>query len=477
MAVAVETVGKRARRGGEPKGFLAEARALLVVGLPLVFGQLAWMAMLTTDTVILGRLGPESLAAGALGHSVVIVPMLFLIGLAQGAVPLMAHAVGARTRHVREVRRTVRQAFWATGMICVPAIAALWFVGDLLLLIGQDPALVDLTEDYVRAVAPMLLTYTWFAVLRNFTATYRRQRAALIIALAQVPVNGVLAYGLVFGDFGLPRLGVIGAGVASSLSGLTALIALGLYLRTDRQFRRFRLLGRFWRPDWPRLGHVFRIGTPIGLTITFEVLLYSGAAQLMGLIGPLALAAHQIALQVASVTFMVALGIGQAGAIRVGIATGARDPAAVGRTGWTALVLGCGFMGSMAIVMVVWRSEIAGLFLPDVTSPENREVVAIAAGFLILAGVFQVLDAAQVVTVNLLRGLRDARVPMLYALLCYWVLGLGLSWLLAFPLGLGGMGIWWSFVAALAVFASLLVHRFAHRDRLTTYRDLFGGAA
>ncbi|MDD3446170.1 MAG: MATE family efflux transporter [Zavarzinia sp.] len=446
---------------------------MFVLGLPLVLGQLAWVAMLTTDTVILGRLGPEALAVGGLGHSVVVVPMLFLIGLAQGGMPLMAHAVGARAHHVRDVRRTVRQSFWATGIVCLPVLAALWHVGVLLRWVGQEPALAAATQDYVRAVSPILLTSTWYAILRTFTATYGRQRASLIIALAQVPVNGVLAYGLVFGTFGLPAWGVVGAGIASSLSGTAALVALGLFLRFDRRFRRFHLMGRFWRPDGVRLTQIFRIGLPIGFTIGFEVLLFSMAAQIMGLLGALVLAAHQVALQVSTVTFVVALGIGQAASIRVGIASGARDEEAVSRTGWTAIALGAGFMGAMAVVILLWRFPIVALFLPDVTAPDNRAVLDLAAGFLLFAGVFQVMDGTQVVASHLLRGLRDTRAPMIFALLCYWLIGFVLCWLLAFPAGLGGTGVWLSFVVAIGTFAGLLVWRFAGRRRLPAYRDLF----
>lgn len=457
---------------GRGRGVLPEARALVALGLPLALGQLAGVAMLTTDTIMLGRVSPEALAAAALGFSVIIVPMMFLIGLAQGAVPLMAYVVGARTRHMREVRRIVRQAFWATGFVCLPVIAALWHVGGLLRLIGQEPALAETTEAYVRAVSPVLLTGTWYVVLRNFMATYDRPRAALAIALLQVPVNGLFIYVLIFGHLGFPALGVVGAGLGSVASGLLALLALAAFIAFDRRFRRFRLLGRFWRADWAKFREVMRLGTPIGLTITFEVLLFSGAAQLMGLIGPLALAAHQIAIQVSSVTFMFALGVGQAGAIRIGLAAGSRDAAAIGRIGWTALALGCGFMGLMAVAMVVFRADLAALFLADVGSGENAVVFAYAVGFIALAGLFQVLDAAQVVAVNLLRGLQDARVPMVYALLCYWGFGLTLSWLLAFPLGMGGQGIWWAFVAAIGVFAFLMVRRFAGRRRIPSYRDL-----
>ncbi len=454
--------------------FAGEARALLGLGVPLAVSQLGAVLIITTDTIMLGWLGPDALAAGALGFSVVIVPTMVLIGIAIGATPLMAFAVGRRQHHLREVRRTVRQGLWAVALAGLPVLVLLGRFEPVLLWFGHRPALAADAAAYVATVAPTALTGAWFVVLRSFTATYGRPREAVAIALLQVPLNGVLVYGLVFGAWGLPRLGVVGAGLASTLSGLVALAALVGFLSWDRRFRRFHLFGRLWRADWSRLAEVFRLGLPIGLALLFEILLFSGAAQMMGLIGPQELAAYQIALQIASATFMCALGIGQAGGIRVGLAAGAGQPAAVGRTGWTALVLGVGFMGTMGLIMVLAPDTLIGLFLADLTSPANRAVRDHARTFLVFAAVFQAADASQVIMVNILRGLKDTRVPLAFAMVGYWVIGLPACWLFAFPLGLGGPGIWLGIVLALALVASALITRFSRRATIPAFRQAFG---
>jgi MATE family multidrug resistance protein len=389
---------------------------------------------------------------------------------------MMAFAVGARRHHVREVRRTVRQALWATGLVCVPVFVALWHIDALFSLIGHEPRLAVEAADYVRSLLPTLLTGTWFIVLRSFMATYDRPRAALVIALLQVPVNGLINYALIFGNWGAPQLGLVGAGIGSSITGLMGLIALALVIGFGH-FRRFTLFGRFWRGDRRRFVEVLRLGTPIGLTLTFEVMLFAGAAQLMGLISPLALAAHQLSLQLCAVTFMFALGLGQAAGIRIGIAAGARDQSGVGLTGWTALALGCGVMGLLGTTFVLFPQTLVGVFLPDITGEETAVVFDYARDFLILAALFQVVDAGQVVGANLLRGIKDTRVPMIYALVGYWAIGLTTSWALAFPLKMGGIGIWWGFVLALGLVAALMVRRFAGRRAIPAYRAAFGLAA
>lgn len=473
MTAAAETA--RAT-GSRWRPWLAEAGALCLLGIPLAVGQLAGVAMMTIDTVMVGHVGPQQLAASSLGFSVVFVPMMFLMGLALGSAPMMAFAVGRRRHHVREVRRTVRQALWATGMACVPVCLLLWQVEAFFLLIGHGAEISAEAAAYVRTLIPTMLTGTWFIVLRGFMATYDRPRAALLIALAQAPVNAALNYVLIFGHWGMPPLGLVGAGIGSSLTGLLALIALALTIQLGH-FRRFHLFGRFWRADWPRFREVLRLGTPIGLTLTFEILLFAGASQLMGLIDPLALAAHHVALQMCAITFMFALGVAQAAGIRIGISAGARDAGAIGTTGWTALALGCGVMGILGLSFVLFPQTIVGIFLTDITGEQTARVFAYARDFLALAALFQVLDAAQVVGNNLLRGLKDTRVPMLYALFCYWIVGFSVSWLLAFPLGLGGVGVWWGFVLALGLASILLVRRFAGRARIPAYRDAFGVGA
>jgi MATE family multidrug resistance protein len=241
-------------------------------------------------------------------------------------------------------------------------------------------------------------------------------------------------------------------------------MGLGIVLVSDRQFRRFHLFGRFWRPDWQRLGRLFQLGLPIGLLMGFEGAVFSAAAYLMGLIDAESVAAHAIALQIAAITFMVPLGLGQAATVRVGRALGAEDAPAITRAGWTALVLGVGFMTLMALIMWLFPTPLIGFFLD--ADAEGGRVMTLAVSFLAVAAAFQIADGAQVIAAGMLRGLHDTRIPMLFALVGYWVIGLGTGVWLAFYAGWQGVGIWTGLAVGLAIVAMLLIARWLMRDRL-----------
>jgi MATE family multidrug resistance protein len=225
------------------------------------------------------------------------------------------------------------------------------------------------------------------------------------------------------------------------------------------------LFGRFWRSDWPRLWALLRLGAPISGILAFEVTIFNAAAFLMGLIDPVQLAAHAVALQIASVTFMVPLGIGQAVTVRVGLAYGAHDREGVSLAGWTAFAIGVSFMGLMALVMLAFPKVLISAFI-DMSDPANAAVIAYAVTFLTFAAMFQVIDGAQAVSAGMLRGLQDTKVPMLYAAFGYWGIGLPLGVVLAFHFGFQGVGIWLGLFLGLAVVALLLVYRWLRRDVL-----------
>ena len=264
------------------------------------------------------------------------------------------------------------------------------------------------------------------------------------------------AYGLIFGRLGMPALGLRGAGIAAAMTNCFLFIGLLGYILVDRQFRRFHILGHVWRADWARFREIFRIGLPIGLTLVMEVGLFAAAGFLIGLIGTAELAAHQIALQCASVTFMVPLGLAQAATVRVGLAAGAGDAPGILRAGVAALVLGGAFMLAMAAIMWGAPAAIAGLFI-DAGTAANAAVVDAAVTFLVIAALFQVFDGSQVIGAGALRGLKDTRWPMIFAGVAYWGVGMTLAVGLGFGLGLGGLGIWIGLAAALAVAAALMV--------------------
>ncbi|MFQ3622644.1 MAG: MATE family efflux transporter [Acetobacteraceae bacterium] len=443
----------------------AELRATLSLAWPIALTNLSQMAMGITDAAMLGNHDARALAASAIGLALYWSVAVVGLALGLGTAPLMAQALGRARHAVRDVRRSVRMGLWATTALGLPATALLWHGEPILLGLGQSPAIAADAALYVRTLLPGLVPFWWFIVLRSFVSALERPKPALAATLVAIPLNGLLDWLLIFGRFGLPELGIVGAGVASAASTAVMLsILLGVCL-TDRRFRRYRLLGRLWRPDVARLRELLRVGLPIAGALLFEVLVFNAAVLIVGWIDAVSVAAHAIAIQCASLTFMVPMGIGQAATVRVGLAAGARDLAGVARAGWTALVLGGSFMGAMALLFLAVPRPIVALFL-DPSLPDAPEVAALGATLLAVAGLFQVVDGLQAIGAGALRGLKDTRVPMLFAGLGYWVLGLPVGAVLAFGAGLGAVGVWFGLAFGLAVVAVLLVWRWAARERL-----------
>ncbi len=300
--------------------------------------------------------------------------------------------------------------------------------------------------------------------MRNFVAALERPGWVLAISLGAIPLNALLSYALIFGKWGMPAWGIFGGGLGSSIVWVVQALLLAIVIVTDRQFRRFHLFGRFWRPDWPRYRKLWKLGFPIGLAMGFEGGVFSAAAYLMGLIDAESVAAHAVALQIAALSFMVPWGLAQASTVRVGKFLGEGDRAGIARAGWTAWALGVGFMALMALLIWAFPRDLMTIFLDD--TPENARVIALGVSFLAIAAIFQVADGAQVVGAGMLRGLHDTRVPMIYALFGYWAIGLGVGIALAFSLGWRGIGIWFGLAAGLGVVAALMLWRWSRRDRL-----------
>jgi MATE family multidrug resistance protein len=442
-----------------------EARAMLSLAWPMILTNLGQTAMNATDVMMMGRLGPQALAAGALGSNLYFMPLIFGLGLILATSPMIATELGRKRHSVRDVRRTVRQGLWLAGLVSIPIWLFLWNTEAMLVWMGQDPALAELAGQYMVWLQWAVLPFYGYIVLRSFISALERPGWALVIVFAAVAFNVLANWCLMFGNLGFPTMGIAGAGAATTLSSLLMFLGMAAVVTIERRFRRYRLFGRFWRADWPRFMALLKLGLPIGGILAFEVTIFNAAALLMGLISSAALAAHAIAIQLASISFMVPLGLSQAVTVRVGLAFGARDPDGIGRAGWTAFVMGVGFMALMALIMVTVPRPLIGAFI-DAGDPGNAEVVALAVTFLAFAALFQVADGAQAVGAGMLRGLHDTKVPMLFAALGYWGIGLPLGVLLAFPLGFQGAGIWTGLCAGLPVVAVLLLSRWLRRDRL-----------
>ncbi|HKT15684.1 MAG TPA: MATE family efflux transporter [Allosphingosinicella sp.] len=447
-----------------------EIRATLALAWPLVLTNLAQGLIGATDTLLLGWAGAGTLAAAALGINLYMIFLIFGLGLMVAASPMVAKEIGARAHSVRDVRRTLRQTMWLAAAFCVPAWLLLWHAEPILIALRQDPALAAGAQRLLRTLQWGMLPALLFVILRSFVSALERPLWSFIVVAAGVLLNALLNYGLILGNFGLPAMGLTGAGIGSSLANGAMFLAMVAVVTLHRRFRRYRLFGYFWHADWPRFRQVWRLGLPIAVTMALEASVFNITVFMMGLIGATSIAAHVVIIQIATLTFMVALGLGQAATVRVGLAFGRKDEDGIARAGWTALVIGIGFMSLMAILMLAFPRQLIGLFL-DPADPASRLVIPLATSFLFVAALFQVFDGVQAVGAGVLRGLHDTKVPMFFAGFGYWAVGLLSGVGLGFGLGWQGLGLWIGLALGIAVVAALMLGRWVGRDRIGLTSD------
>jgi MATE family, multidrug efflux pump len=441
-----------------------ELRATLSLAWPLILANLTQQVIQATDVLLMGRLGAVQLAAATLALNLTFTFNIFLLGLITASSPMMATALGQRFNAVRDVRRTFRAGLWLIAIAMPPYWLLLWHVGGIMRVFGQSADLAEQGQTFLRAYMWCAAPWLLFQLLRNFVSALQRPRIVLWLSISGIGLNALLSWALIFGHFGLPALGLVGGGVGSTLTWLimcAALIGVATY---ERRFGRFHLFGHWWRFDGQRTLAMVRLGWPIGVTMALEMGVFALAAYFMGWIGAPAVAAHAVALQIAAITFMVPLGLGQAATVRVGLALGRREEGAITRAGWTAWIMGVGFMATMAMGMWIFPRQLVTLFLEDV--PANALVIGLAVSFLQVAAAFQLVDGAQVIGAGMLRGLHDTRWPLIFALVGYWGIGLGIGAWLAFAADWKGVGIWVGLASGLAAVAILMLARWLMRDRI-----------
>lgn len=437
---------------------------MLALAWPLILSNLTMAIIQATDVVLMGWLGPHALAAAALGLNLAMSMTIFCMGLVIAAAPLMAAELGRRFNAVREVRRSFRQSVWVAGVAVLPAWVVLWNTDTVLIALGQSEALAATSQTFMRGYMWNLLPFLIFQALRGFVSALERPGWIFAISAGGVALNALLGWSLIFGHFGLPALGIFGGGLTTTIVWWMMAAGLGLVAARNRAFRRFRIFGHFWRADGARFAEIARLGLPIALTLWSEGAVFAAAVGLMGLINEFSVAAHAVALQLAALTFMVPLGLGQAATVRVGLGYGRGDAAALRRSGWTAFALGTGFMTVMAIIMWSFPRPLIGLFLEPTAA--NAPVIDLAVAFLGVAAAFQIFDGAQVVGAGMLRGLQDTRWPMLFAIFGYWPIGIGIGSFLAFGLHWQGIGVWTGLAGGLAAVSLLMLWRWTWRERL-----------
>ena len=364
-----------------------EFGATLRLALPLAATNLLQMLIHAVDVIFIARLGDQPLAASSLAIAVFGLTMWAMTGMTGACAPLIAAELGRRGPAVREVRRTVRMGLWVSvgfGLLGM----GIGFAGEAILLAtGQDAQIAALSGRFLAILSWAMIPMILASVFRIFVAALGKPAYATAITLLALGTNILGNWVLVFGNLGAPALGLEGSALSSLITSLAMIAAYVVVIQRDRTLRRYHILGRWWRPEWQRLRQIMLIGSPIALTVLAEAGLFSGAALLMGRIGPVELVAHTLALNLAALTFQIPFGIAQAATIRVGYHFGAQDRAAAGRAGWSALLVSVLFMGVMAAGMMLAPRFILSLYV-DPAAPQNAAMVAFAVQYLIVAAAF-----------------------------------------------------------------------------------------
>ncbi|HWL20061.1 MAG TPA: MATE family efflux transporter [Bradyrhizobium sp.] len=435
----------------------SELAETLKLAAPMALTQLGQIAMTTTDLALIGHISDEAVAAAGLAGMVYFVSFTLGIGLMAAVAPLAAQAFGAGNPPL--VRRALRTGLWAALAISLPIMAFPLRGEQILQALGQAQATSHLAQDYLFGLAWGVMPALWFQAIRSFMGAVNRPQPILWITLAAIPANALLAYLLIYGAFGLPRLGLFGAGIATSMVNFGTFLAALWFVTQRKPFSDYHVMTRLWRIDWTLMRQIVAIGAPISIAFLLEYGLFFSAGLLMGLISTTSLAAHQVALQITAILFMVPFGIGMAATIRVGHAVGRDDAAAVKRAGFVAMLLGIALSAILTLTVILARVAIVRIFL-GATAENADATIDLAATLLAIGATLFVTDGLQGTAVGALRGLKDTRVPLLFAAISYWLIGFSAAYALAFFTPLGPLGVWIGLSLGTAIHATLLALRF-----------------
>jgi len=427
----------------------------MVLGLPLVGSSVAAFLIHMTDIVMLGWYDLTALAAAVIAGSIWFTMFIVGAGFGHAVMPMVAEAVanGDTTR----ARRVTRMAIWLGTMFAAVCIVAMQWAEPLLLAIGQTDDVAREGGVYLRIAVWGLLPALAQNALRSYLGAQGLTAVQLWVTLIALGLNAGLNWLLIFGNLGAPELGIRGAAIASITIQAVQMAIIAVY--ADRKLPEVKLFQRLWNSDWEAFGQVFRLGGPIGLTSFAESGLFTASSIMMGWIGELQLAAHGIALQLVSVMFMFHVGMSQAATIRAGGAYGRRDEEELRRGAIAAYAIAVGFGIVVVAVFVSMPGLLISLFI-DPDEPQREALLQIGVTLVLLSALFQFVDSGQIVALSLLRGVQDTTVPMWMAIVSYWIVGVPASYALAFPLGLGGAGLWLGLTVGLALAAGLLGWRF-----------------
>ena len=429
----------------------------LSLAFPVIIGQLGFMMMGVVDSVMVGRLGAVPLAAAALGSSITI--LIFIIGLGSSiaVTPLVAILVGAK--RFEECGVYFRQSLIVNTIISILLFLATYFASYLIVIINQPIEVIPLAESYTRILAFSVFPMMIFQTYKQFIEGLSIMRPAMMIALAANIVNAFSNWIFIYGNLGSPALGLDGAGIATLMSRIFMAITLMVYVMKSKHFSAFDVSFNFSELNFPVIKKILSLGIPSGFQYFFETGAFVFAIVMVGWIGVYEQAAHQIAINLASISFMTAVGISQAGSIRVGNAVGQQNITEIRRAGFIASILGGSVMMMAGIIFITLNTFLPSLYIDDI------KVIEIASVLLIIAAFFQIADGVQAVGIGILRGLTDVKGPTIITFIAYWVIGLPSGYLLGFVFNYGVEGVWIGLSLGLFCSATFLTLRFNYKSR------------
>ena len=437
-----------------PANWPGELKAILALGLPMAATQIVQFFVYTIDVIMIGRVSADALAASSLGLVVMFLIWMIGSGPVAAVTPLISQALGANQHDYDDVRYSVRMSLWVVALMTPVIILGVMFTEPVLVFFGQDPVMSKMAGEYVLMLSFGMPFALGVMCLRNFLAALNKTTIPLLLVIISTALNAFFNYLFIFGNWGFPRLELIGAGIASSLVYFISFLLFVAYVRLDSEAHRFRIFYDFFTPKWDRFKEVIILGWPISVSTVFEGMLFNACVLLMGVIGKSEIAAYQIAMNVAALAFMLPWGMSMAGAVRVGLAAGARNHPAVKRVCLITIGLCVATMASVAVFVTAVPEFITGLYVKD--TPENIDVSRLTILFLPLAAAFMLSDAVQVASNQLLRALKDVKAPMYMTGFCYWIVGFPLAWYLGLKTPVGPNGIWYGLLASLTVASVLL---------------------
>ena len=436
-----------------------ELRQFLSIAIPLSAAYLAEYAMFITTKMVVGKLGYEELAAVGIAGDLSFEILVILMALLSIVGVLVAQASGAGKDE--ELGQSVRQGFFVATIIGIPAVFAIWHLDFILRLTGQDEKVIELAIPYLKGLSTMALPVLWFAVFRNFIAALSQTIAVMVITFAAVILNYVLTILLVHGGWGLPTLGLFGAGLATSIVTWLMFFALAFHVFMKPSLRGYGVFKGRWRFDSGLCREIFKLGIPVAALTLFEAGLFIAASILSGVIGAKTLAAYEVVMAWVGIPFVIAFGLAEATMVRVAFAAGRQNVLAARRAGQLGMSVVVGLTLILVLIPVLFSESIIQIFIHK-TDPGYEDVAKLAAQFLVIAAIFQVFDGLQAAAARALRGLKDNIAPLWIAGFGYWVLGVGGGSLLAFKFEFDGAGLWWGLAIGLFVTSNLLCWRF-HR--------------